>query len=165
MLEKFPKLTPRFVKTISNFWHFWWNYVQYYNKTGSLNFPKFAKDLISSFLLVQKMTSRHTPETWKPLFARQESQKIQFFSFFSSKVLWWRNEFQLAKLLFSSRNQLSKQRGTLWPNESKLSLLRTSLRFYSALAILEPQVYLVVEQFGAKNISLLSGRFVNFPAR
>ena len=51
-----------------------------------------------------------------------------------------------------------KARGTLSPNESKLSLLRTSLRFYIALAILEPQVYLVVEQFGAENISLLSGR-------
>ena len=34
------------------------------------------------------------------------------------------------------------------------------LRFYSALAILEPQVYSVVEQFGAENISLLSGRLV-----
>ena len=44
-------------------------------------------------------------------------------------------------------------------DESKL-FLRTSLRFYSALAILEPQIYVVVEQFGAENISLLSGRFV-----
>ena len=34
------------------------------------------------------------------------------------------------------------------------------LRFYSAMAILERQVYLVVEQFGAENISLLSGRLV-----
>ena len=32
--------------------------------------------------------------------------------------------------------------------------------FHSALAILEPQVYIVVEQFGAENISLLSGRLV-----
>ena len=44
-------------------------------------------------------------------------------------------------------------------DESKLSFLRT-LRFYSALAILEPQIYVVVEQFGAENISLLSGRLV-----
>ena len=44
--------------------------------------------------------------------------------------------------------------------ESKVSFLRTSLRFYSALAILEPQIYLVVEQFGAENFSLLSGRLV-----
>ena len=43
-------------------------------------------------------------------------------------------------------------------DESKLSFLRTSLRFYSALAILEPQIYVVVEQFGAENIWLLSGR-------
>ena len=28
------------------------------------------------------------------------------------------------------------------------------------LAILEPQIYIVVEQFGAENISLLSGRLV-----
>ena len=39
-------------------------------------------------------------------------------------------------------------------DESKLSFVRTSLRFYSALAILEPQIYVVVEQFGAENISL-----------
>ena len=31
---------------------------------------------------------------------------------------------------------------------------------YSALAILEPQIYVVVEQFGAENISLLSERLV-----
>ena len=30
--------------------------------------------------------------------------------------------------------------------------LRTPLRFYSALTILEPQIFLVVEQFGAENI-------------
>ena len=40
------------------------------------------------------------------------------------------------------------------------SFLRTSLRFYSALTIFEPQIYVVVEQFGAKNISLLSARLV-----
>ena len=33
-------------------------------------------------------------------------------------------------------------------DESKLSFHRTSLRFYSAFAILETQVYVVVEQFG-----------------
>ena len=38
--------------------------------------------------------------------------------------------------------------------------LRTSLRFYSALAILESQIFVVVVQFGAENISLLSGRLV-----
>ena len=32
--------------------------------------------------------------------------------------------------------------------------------FHSALAILEPQIYIVVEQFGAENTSLLSGRLV-----
>ena len=32
--------------------------------------------------------------------------------------------------------------------------------FHSALAILEPQIFIVVEQFGAENISLLSGRLV-----
>ena len=32
--------------------------------------------------------------------------------------------------------------------------------FHSALAILEPQIYIVVKQFGAENISLLSGRLV-----
>ena len=33
--------------------------------------------------------------------------------------------------------------------------------FHSALAILEPQIYIVVEQFGAENISLLSGSLVS----
>ena len=37
--------------------------------------------------------------------------------------------------------------------ESKLSFFQTSLRFDSALAILEPQLYVVVELFGAENIS------------
>ena len=46
-------------------------------------------------------------------------------------------------------------------DESKLSFLRT-LRFYSALATLEPQNYVVVEQFGSENISLLSWRLVCF---
>ena len=32
--------------------------------------------------------------------------------------------------------------------------------FHSALAILGPQVYLVLEQFGVENISLLSGHLV-----
>ena len=34
------------------------------------------------------------------------------------------------------------------------------MRFYSALVILEPQIYVVLEQFGAEIISLLSGRLV-----
>ena len=46
-------------------------------------------------------------------------------------------------------------------DESKLSFLRTSQRFYRALAILEPQIYVVSEQFDAVNISLLSGRLLN----
>ena len=32
--------------------------------------------------------------------------------------------------------------------------------FHSASAIFEPQLYIVVEQFGAENISLLNGRLV-----
>ena len=32
--------------------------------------------------------------------------------------------------------------------------------FHNALPILEPQIYIVLEQFGAENISLLSGRLV-----
>ena len=50
----------------------------------------------------------------------------------------------------------------------KVAMKAKGFRFYSALAILEPQIYSVVEQFGAENISLLSGRlvfytFCNFP--
>ena len=41
------------------------------------------------------------------------------------------------------------------------SNFRLSLRFYSALATLVPEAYLVVELFVAENISLLSGRRVS----
>ena len=44
---------------------------------------------------------------------------------------------------------------------NQLSFIRTSLRFFSVLAILELQIYVVVEQFGAEHISLLSGRLVS----
>ena len=43
---------------------------------------------------------------------------------------------------------------------NKNFFLRT-LHFYSALAILEPQIYGVVEHFLAENIPLLSGRLVS----
>ena len=42
---------------------------------------------------------------------------------------------------------------------------RASLRFYSALAIVESQIYSVVEKFGAENISLLSGHLVKVEIR
>ena len=42
------------------------------------------------------------------------------------------------------------------------SFLRTSLCFYSAFAILVFQFYVIVEQFGAENLSLLSGSLVVF---
>ena len=38
-------------------------------------------------------------------------------------------------------------------DESRLSILRTYLRFYSALAILEPQNYVVIEQLGGKYLA------------
>ena len=44
-------------------------------------------------------------------------------------------------------------------DESKLSF-RTSQHFYRALATLEPQTYVVSEQFEGKIISLLSGHLV-----
>ena len=44
-------------------------------------------------------------------------------------------------------------------------LFRTSECYYSASVILEPQIYVVEEQFGAENISLLSGRLVFFFVR
>ena len=60
--------------------------------------------------------------------------------------------------------------GYLQPNENfgnlhraekkKLSSLRTFFHFHSALVTLESQVYVVVEQFGAENISLVSRRLV-----
>ena len=45
--KKVPQINPKAVKTISSFWHFWWNYVQ--NKSGLPYFPIFAEDLVSSF--------------------------------------------------------------------------------------------------------------------
>ena len=47
-----------------------------------------------------------------------------------------------------------------WAKMNQSFFLRTCLRFHSALAILEPQIYVAVEQFEAENISLLSGRLV-----
>ena len=38
--------------------------------------------------------------------------------------------------------------------------LRNSLHFDNVLAIFEPPIYVVVEQLGTENISLLSGRLV-----
>ena len=76
-------------------------------------------DLICSFchFLSAENTPRNMPETRKPFFPNRNHKKSSFWVF-SGKVLWWRSEFQLAKLLFWSRNQLWKQWGTLWPNES-----------------------------------------------
>ena len=48
-----------------------------------------------------------------------------------------------------------------WATMNQSFFLRTSLRFYSALAILEPQIYVVVKQSRAENISLLSRRLGN----
>ena len=53
---------------------------------------------------------------------------------------------------------MPKKRKVVCFYESKLSFIRTSLRFYGALGVLEPQIYVVVERFGAENSSLLSGR-------
>ena len=39
-------------------------------------------------------------------------------------------------------------------------LLSSNFHFHSALAILEPQIHVVAEQFEAESISLLSGRLV-----
>ena len=43
----------------------------------------------------------------------------------------------------------------------ELPFIRNSLRIYSALAILDHQIYVIIEQFGAEDISLLSGRLVS----
>ena len=40
------------------------------------------------------------------------------------------------------------------------SFLLNSLRLHSALAMLEPQIHVTVEHFGAEKVSLLSGRLV-----
>ena len=45
-------------------------------------------------------------------------------------------------------------------NWLKLIIAFFSFRFHSALAVLEPQIYAVVEHFRAEYISLLSGRLV-----
>ena len=47
-----------------------------------------------------------------------------------------------------------------WAKMNQSCFLRSSLRFHSALANLEPPIYRPVEQFGAENISLLSGLLV-----
>ena len=59
---------------------------------------------------------------------------------------------------FSQAEISCQSKGILF--DQRISLLRTSLQFYSALAFLEPQIYLVVEQFGVEIISPLSLRLV-----
>ena len=58
--------------------------MQSYNKPGSLNFLKIAKDLVLGFyhFLSAKSYLRDTPETMKPIFAQQESQKNVVLIFF-----------------------------------------------------------------------------------
>ena len=43
----------------------------------------------------------------------------------------------------------------------KILFFRTSFQFHSALVALESRIYVVVEQFGAENISLVSRRLVS----
>ena len=48
----------------------------------------------------------------------------------------------------------------IWAEMSQSFLFLEHLCVFRALAVFEPQIYVVVEQFGAENISLLSGRLV-----
>ena len=70
-----------------------------------------------------KNTPRNTHRTRKPFFPKLKKQnpfwKINLSSIFFGKISYCWKRFQIAKLLFSSRNQLWKRGGILWPNERK----------------------------------------------
>ena len=78
------------------------------NLAPSSSLPILRRTLVSNFyqFLCVINYSEVTPETRKHFF--KGDHKSPFFSFFG-KFLWWRKTFQLAKLLFSSWNQLWKQ--------------------------------------------------------
>ena len=83
-----------------------------------------------------------------------------FQSAFGEKLFSKKNEkfHSVSRIVSKLRKLASYRRNTkikvfpsqLGKDKSKLSFLRTSLRFYSALVILEPQIYVIVEQFGRK---------------
>ena len=124
MLEKFLKLTPKLSKLFLIFDTSGETLCSYTTNRDRSTFRNLQRTWIQLFAIfsVPKITSRNTPETRKPFFPEQESQKFQLLEF-SGKFLWWRSEFQLAKLLFSSRNELWKQ-GVLF-DQIKVSERRT----------------------------------------
>ena len=108
MLKKFLKLTPKLSKLFPIFdisGETMCSYTTNRDRSTFLKLQRLTWFQVFAIFSVPKVTSRTTPETRKPLVPHQESQKI-IFLFFSGKVLWWRSELQLAKLLLSSRNQL-----------------------------------------------------------
>ena len=48
----------------------------------------------------------------------------------------------------------------IWPEMSQSFLFSEHLCVFRALAVIVPQIYVVVEQFGVENISLLIGHLV-----
>ena len=109
-----------------------------------------------------KSNKKVTLNTRETYFFRSEPQKLKIvkngFRFFFKKMF-----LKVFLSLFSVSQIVPKKREVASYRQnynSGLSFLPTSLRFFCALAFLEPQFYLAVEQFGAENISLLSRRLV-----
>ena len=113
-------------------------------------------------------SNKVTLKTRETYFFYRKPQKLKMLPKFFHKEVIDNFLFSVSCIVPKKRKVASYRRNNnlcvslkMGQDESKLSFLRTSLRFYSALAILEPQIYVVVEQFGAENISLLSGRLNN----
>ena len=108
-----------------------------------------------------KSNEKVTRKTRETYFFHRKPQKLKI-----AKKIFFENCFRkknekfhsVSRIVSKLRKLASYRRNTkikmfpsqLGKDKSKLPFLRFSLRFYSALVILEPQMYVVVEQFGRK---------------
>ena len=118
-----------------------------------------------------KSNGKVTRKTRESYFFHRKPQKLKIAKIIFRKLFSKKNEkfHSVSRLVSKLRKLASYHRNTkikefpsqLGKDKSKLSFLRTSWRFYSALVILEPQIYVdLCRTVRAENISLLSGRLV-----
>ena len=118
-----------------------------------------------------KSNGKVTRKTRESYFFHRKPQKLKIAKIIFRKMFSKKNEkfHSVSRLVSKLRKLASYRRNTkikefplqLGKDKSKLSFLRTSWRFYSALVILEPQIYVdLCRTVRAENISLLSGRLV-----
>ena len=105
-----------------------------------------------------KSNGKVTRKTRESYFFHRKPQKLKIAKNIFRKLFSKKKFHSVSRIVSKLRKLASYRRNTkikvfpsqLGKDKSKLSFLRTSWRFYSALVILEPQIYVVVEQFGRK---------------